>query len=229
VPFERNLGVKSVDTSSRWSTGRRSSRSAPSRRASGRSGSRRAARATASASIRSDFADGARAVADVRHQLRQDPNYPFACGDQIAFEPPTQVAAVLDSPPSITTLFSHPTQQRQVAFACVANGFRRQLSSRPIDNDGGVGALVCIDPDDPRGDMSPAQVAGRWHGPVDRHIPVGASPRSSGARSAGPNGVGRPAAELTSATEVKQRWSEPANTINVSGLPGVARFVSGPF
>lgn len=51
-----------------------------------------------------------------------------------------------------------------MVFARGTNGFRRQLPSRLIDPDGGVGALVRIDPDDHHGGMSPAQVAGGWTG-----------------------------------------------------------------
>lgn len=88
------------------------------------------------------LAVGAGAVADVRHQFKRDANYSFAGGDRIAFEAPAQVMAVLDSPRSITRLFSRPALQRQVVFACRTNRFRRQLPSRMIDPDGGVGACV---------------------------------------------------------------------------------------
>ena len=155
-----------TERSSRWSTSSRSSRSAPSRRASGRSGSRRAACATASASIRSDFAVGAGAVSDVRHQLRRDPNYPFACGDQSRSRRRLrwrQSSIAHRRSPHCSVAQLNSDRWPSLVLPMV---FVDSCRPRPIDNDGGVGALVRIDPDDPRGDMSPAEVAGGWHGPV---------------------------------------------------------------
>src|SRR6202011_236504 len=87
-------------------------------------------------------------VTHMGHQLRRDPRHRLAGGDQVTFEPPSHVPAILDCPQPLLAEPGGPLHQLQMVVCRDANGFRIPLSTHLVNSDRGVGALVRVDTDD---------------------------------------------------------------------------------
>jgi hypothetical protein len=122
------------------------------------------------------LAVGPRGVPNVGHQLGRDPDDGLARGEQIAFQAPRQVPAVLDrpqQPAAVTGLPGHllsPCQKTQMVFGVRPDRLHGQLPPSLVNGDDGVGALVRVDP---QSDHVPVSFAAKGdQGPAGGHIPV---------------------------------------------------------
>jgi hypothetical protein len=85
----------------------------------------------------------ARRLAHVGHQLRRHPRDLLAGCEQVSFQPPGQMPAVLDRPPTATTVFGaelrRPLQHPQVISCAGADGSLTELAAVVVDRDDRVG------------------------------------------------------------------------------------------
>ena len=89
------------------------------------------------------------------HQLRRDPHHRLARGDQVTFESPCQVPAILDRPQPLLGQTNRPLEQPQVILCRGTNSFHKSLSTHLVNSDRGMAALVRVDPDDHHGTRLP--------------------------------------------------------------------------
>ncbi len=101
------------------------------------------------------FAVAARRVTHMRHQLRRYPHHRLARGDQVAFEPPCHVPAILDRPQPLLGQTDRPLEQSQVILCRGTNSFHKSLSTHRVESDRGMAALVRVDSDDHHGTRLP--------------------------------------------------------------------------
>ena len=117
------------------------------------------------------LAVGPRRVPRVRHQLGRHPHDRLTCGEQVAFQPPRQMAAVLDRPHQVLAVgdLLGPSQQREVILGPGRDCLDRELAALRVDRDDRMRALVRIDAES---DHQPVSFHRGEQGSAGGHIPV---------------------------------------------------------
>ena len=110
------------------------------------------------------------------HQLGRDANNRLASGDQVPFKSPYQVPAILDRPQPLLCQIDRPFEQSKMILCRRTNGFH---SSEPTTSSTVTAVWLRLCASIPMTIMEHVSLHRGWHGPVDRHIPIGATPRSS--------------------------------------------------
>jgi hypothetical protein len=115
------------------------------------------------------LAIGAAGGTGVGHELGRDPHDLLAGAEQVALEPARQVPAVLDRPAPLRAEARCPDQQVEVVGGRRLDRALTELAATLVDDDHGVGLLVCVDPQDHHGRVSFHQYGdgdqdrtGRW-------------------------------------------------------------------
>jgi hypothetical protein len=154
------------------------------------------------------LAQGTHGVAGAGHQPRWDPHDPLPGGQQVAFQSPGDMAAVLHRPqPLLWPALACPTEQLGMAEGPRRDGGLAKLTAGLVDGHDGVGVLVRINPEQHHAGVS---VVREDFGSAGGHTSVGALPRSSQATPVGHDTAMAAQPSQATSTSEGQRVLEPA-------------------
>ena len=123
-------------------------------------------------------------MAGAGHQPGRHPHHTLPGGQQVPFQPPGDMAAVLHRPhPLLWPAVACPAEQLGMAEGPCRDGGLAKLTAGLVDGHDGVGVLVRINPEQHHAGVS--FVRGDL-GSAGEHTSVGALPRSSQATPVGP-------------------------------------------